>query len=379
MTNASRTHSPTVILIGASVRAAADSAARAGWTTWCADLFADRDLRLHTDARAIANEQYPHAFLDLLKHAPAAPVIYTGALENHPALIAKIDRPIWGNPPDVLCEVRDPSLWTAALADARQPHPRVTREPQTTGRWLLKPIRSAAGIGIVPYQRQGFNPRTHFLQQQIEGTPVSALCLGMGERANLLAVTAQLIGTPWLHASGFHYAGSYGPLSLTQQELDRWLKLVKVVAERFRLRGLFGIDAIMQNGTPWPIEINPRYTASVEIVERATGIALLDWHRHVFEGDSTRTLDTPWPKTCHGKAVMYAKETFDFPHDGPWMNSLARRTDLDSIAFADIPDAGTPILASHPVLTLFASSPNPAQCAIRLEEIASNLARTLWA
>src|SRR5205085_5677927 len=89
-----------VILLGASTRAAAMSARRAGWTPWCADLFADVDLERIAIVRKVT--AYPDELLDALSDAPQAPVAYTGALENWPDLIAKIDRPLWGNPPEVL-------------------------------------------------------------------------------------------------------------------------------------------------------------------------------------------------------------------------------------------------------------------------------------
>src|SRR5438552_2312821 len=104
-----------VILIGASTRAAATSALRAGWMPWCADLFADADLERIATVRQAPMATYPHGLLDALADAPHAPVMYTGALENWPDLIAKIDRPLWGNPPTVLRAIRSPERWTQCL------------------------------------------------------------------------------------------------------------------------------------------------------------------------------------------------------------------------------------------------------------------------
>ncbi len=369
---------PTVILLGASVRAAADSAARAGWAAWCADLFADRDLRLRADVRAIASDHYPQAFLDVLEFAPAVPVIYTGALENHPALIAKLARPVWGSSPGVLRDVRNPSLWTAAVVDAGLPCPRISREPQASGRWLLKPIRGGAGAGVISYKQQAFDSRSHYLQEFIEGASASALCIGTENGAILVGVSFQLSGQSWLHAGGFQYAGNIGPIPISLSQCASWQALADVLVKAFRLRGLFGIDAIVRDDRPWPVEINPRYSASVEIHERATGIALLDWHRRAFDGSVLPTWRSPEPLACHGKAVMYARQAFVFPQDGPWMESLRSDADIDRTAFADIPEAGTQIGVGQPVLTFFASASNSRECLSRLEEIADALARSLW-
>src|SRR5205807_1833458 len=125
-----------IILIGASTRAAAMSARRAGWTPWCADLFADADLQRIATVRKVPIETYPHGLIDALVNAPRAPVIYTGALENRPDLIAKIDRPLWGNSPEVLRAIRSPERWTQCLRQRGFSCPAIADAPTTTGRWL---------------------------------------------------------------------------------------------------------------------------------------------------------------------------------------------------------------------------------------------------
>src|SRR5580765_6179499 len=101
-----------VTIIGASARAAAMSALRAGWTPWCADLFGDVDLQRVATVRKIPAETYPHGLLAALADTPRMPVVYTGALENRPDLIEKINCPLWGNTPEVVRAVRSPRRWT---------------------------------------------------------------------------------------------------------------------------------------------------------------------------------------------------------------------------------------------------------------------------
>ena len=371
------TDSIDVILIGASTRAAAMSARRAGLTPWCADLFADADLERIAVARRVPVDAYPECFLASLADAPRVPVIYTGALENSPNLIRRIDRPLWGNSATVLNAVRSPAHWTACLRACGIPHPLSTDRPTTVGRWLLKPRRSGSGVGIRAYTGQPFNPRTHFLQEWISGIPCSAIYLGQGDQAILLGITRQLVGTPWLNATGFHYAGNIElPLQALMEEC--WHNIGTALARSFRLRGLFGVDVILRNGEPWPIEINPRYTASVEVLERGLNLPLLALHREVFEsnqriaptqcaaragGNSNR-----W-ETIHGKAILYARESVTFPADGPWCGS----TD-----YADIPHAGDLIEKGRPVLTLFASAATVDDCCLKLREKAQALDRALW-
>ena len=366
-----------VILIGASTRAAAMSALRAGWTPWCADLFADADLQRIATVRKVSAETYPQGLIDALADASRAPVIYTGALENRPDLIAQIDRPLWGNSPDVLRAIRSPSRWTQCLQARGLPFPAIAEVP-TSGRWLLKPRKGASGFGIQDYSGQSFKRRTHFLQEYIDGVPCSAIFLAHETSAILLGVTQQLIGTPWLNTSGFHYGGNVGPLALDAAVAARWHAIGSALAETFHLRGLFGVDAILRDGVPWPVEINPRYTASVEILERCYRTPMLTLHCDAFTGRTVPKLNLANQTATCGKAILFARETFAFPERGPWLAVLGDGIDFEHAEYADIPHAGEVIEKSRPVLTLFVSGTTAAEVLVKLQEKVEALDRRLW-
>jgi hypothetical protein len=98
-----------LILVGASARAAAFSALRAGLEPYAIDCFADRDLAAVCPAVRI--DRYPHDFEPALARAPHAPWIYTGGLENHPRLVERLARlrPLLGNAGRGLQEARQPT------------------------------------------------------------------------------------------------------------------------------------------------------------------------------------------------------------------------------------------------------------------------------
>jgi predicted ATP-grasp superfamily ATP-dependent carboligase len=364
--------SQPVILIGASTRAAATSAVRAGWSPWCVDLFGDADLECIAVSRKISRDDYPQGLIDALADAPPAPVVYTGALENHPDLIARIDRPLWGNPPEVLRAIRMPEAWTRCLQEAGIACPALSEAP-TEGRWLLKSRKSAGGLNVRTYTGQTFSSRTHFLQQHIDGMPASAVYLGQGDGATLLGVTEQFVGTPWLNTDGFHYAGNIGPIPLADTA-SHWRHIGATLARQFHLRGLFGVDAILRDGVPWPIEINPRYTASIEVLERSARAPFLRAHRDVFLGKA----GSPVPlgeNAIWGKAILYARDTIHFPSEGPWSNDSE---ELDQKSYADLPHAGEVIERGCPLLTMFASGETVASCRATLQEMAEALDRRLW-
>ena len=46
------------------------------------------------------------------------------------------------------------------------------------------------------------------------------------------------------------------------------------LADVFDLCGLFGVDGVVRGNRFWPVEINPRYTASMEVLEYVPGACL---------------------------------------------------------------------------------------------------------
>src|SRR5437016_5423412 len=90
--------SSNLLIVGASTRAAAFSALRAGLTPWCADLFVDADLQRRCPVERVAPQEYPQCFIAIAANGPPGPWMYTGALENQPAMIETIARrrPLWG-------------------------------------------------------------------------------------------------------------------------------------------------------------------------------------------------------------------------------------------------------------------------------------------
>ncbi len=315
-----------LIILGASARAAAFSAHRAGLSPWCIDLFADADLQARFPVRKVPLAAYPHGILAELDDAPDGPVLYTGGLENHPDLLARIGRPLWGNSPEVLRRVRDPFLLAETLRRHGWPALEVRREPPPPGdrrQWLLKPLRGSGGIGIRHYDGRPFDPTVHYLQEYTLGSCLGTVFLGMPERGALWLGTCWPLAKRWLQAPPFHYTGS---VVAGHTLLGPRLKaLGDLLVREFGLVGLFGVDTVLQTDPRTralevlPLEVNPRYTASVEILERAWNRSLLELHSAVCERrpiiwDSSMDNWTAVP----GKAVLYARRELVFPADGPW-------------------------------------------------------------
>jgi uncharacterized protein len=378
-----------LLIFGASARAAAFSALRAGLRPWCADLFADADLQIRCPAMRLPG-RYPHAFLDLAATELPGPWMYTGGLENWPALVGRMARrrPLWGNGEGELVHARHPGIVKAVLDRAGLPAPAVGFERgllAPRGRWLVKPLRSAGGRGTHFLNERPPAPEGRgvpvYYQEYIDGEPCSLLYAGDGRRAWCLGLTRQLVGAAWLHARPFQYCGSVGPLDPAAVRRPAPEQLGNVVVAGCGLRGLFGIDGVLRDGTFWPVEINPRYTASVEVLEHATGLPALAWHRRAFVEEKGALPPAPTRSFGGhvGKAILFARADLTFPADGPWLDVLRLPPPVTELpAFADVPQAGEVIAAGHPVLTLFARAESVATCDAELRRAAADLDRRLF-
>jgi len=323
-------------------------------------------------------DEYPHGFLRLLDDAPLVPVMYTGGLENYPDLIDAIarERPISGNGGDVLRLVRDPFLVAEWLRDAGFPVLEVFREPSDV-RCLRKPLRGSAGFGIA------FDDGRHragcYYQRYVEGVSFSALF--DGER--LIGVTEQLV-------DGFRYVGTIAPWAVPVRtpsvseagffdvhdpqcnpaSLTLGVAIGELLVERSGMRGWWGFDGVFADGVPYLVEVNPRYTAAMEILDRVPSDPLAPALRgegwgegrfgnlDAYEKDRRPLTPALSPQSrgegadqhflFHGKRILFADRTFHFPADGPWYAP-------DQSTYADIPMPGTLIETGQPILTVFAS------------------------
>src|SRR5262245_46188059 len=206
-----------VLIVGVSTRAAAESAARAGFRVTSIDAFADLDQ--HPSVRALSMTRdfgrrfTAAAVARAARGVDADAVVYLSPFENHPAAVATLarGRALWGNPPEALRRVRDPLLVAEALrrrgfvvaASFRSPSPGM----RSAG-YLLKPLASGGGQRIRPWRPGLSVPRGSYVQHRVHGTPGSVVFVAAWDRAAPLGVSRQLVGDPAFGASGFRYCGS---------------------------------------------------------------------------------------------------------------------------------------------------------------------------
>ena len=375
---------PNLIVVGASARAAAFSTLRAGLRPYAIDLFADSDL---ADAcPTVKVERYPQDFEAALAAAPQAPWIYTGGLENYPELITRMAalRSLYGNGADVLRKVRQPELLAACLAGSEFAVPEILRKApgKDAGNWLRKPRCSSGGLGIRWWNENDTESEgaKFYYQRFVSGKAKSAVFLAGAMRCELLGITAQQCSVPEIPEIPFLYAGSaaaHRGMDADKQYLDALAELGQRLASEFGLFGLFNADLVEPY---WLLEVNPRYSASVEVLEQARGENFLA--RHVVEwdkglrGERTHRVSECPPHVA--KQVVYA------PSDcvvSTAMETLRKSWNCDSRfpSLADIPHSGDRIFRGQPVATVFATGGSAREMERLLEERCQQVRKALIA
>lgn len=365
-----------VVIVGASARAAVFSALRAGWRPIAVDLFADEDLRAVCETVRV--ERYPCDLANAVERCPAAPWLYTGGLENYPTIVDRIAarRQLYGNSGARLKAARDPFAIHECLTRAGCLAPGVERRPAglaTDGRWLLKGFRSSGGKAVCAWRGAALTKRElgqSYFQERIEGAPCAAVYLANEARCRLVGVTRQLVGDDWTGAGPWNYCGSVAPATLGAEAISSLARIGDALAAGFKLVGLFGVDAIVNEAGAWPVDLNPRYPASAEAIERQLGRSLVADHiAACVGGDLAEASHASDSATACAKAILYARADFVVAAE---LNARLRADNESAPAVwnvraADIPATGTMIRAGWPIATLIeeAATPNEALARIR--------------
>lgn len=406
-----------VALLGPSVRAFARSAVGAGFGVIAIDDYCDLDL-LEICEQSHRSPTDADGFERLLAEAKPIAWSYGGGWENRPALVRRLAQvaPLWGTDADALAILRDPIAWTTALREAGFLIPETIAESSDASRdsrWLSKSATAAGGAhvrfadaaGSEGLAQGGSSAERRFLQEFVPGEVESAAFVAHADRVDFLGACRQIVGAEELGASGFLFAGAVGPLPLTNEEQAFFAGLGQAVAAIAPIRGLFGVDGIRRAEGRWlPIEINPRYTASMETLERATGRSFFADHAaacevapsvgwasaHLrrpfierpdagpeavqrplsdvvpnkvgqgppYETPASRESSTSTEATVIGKAILYAKAELHLSFDLPAWRDFQRQ--FPGVELADLPQPGTVSRPGEPVLTLLLAAPSPA-------------------
>lgn len=362
----------TVILAGASVRSLAESAVQTGLHPVCVDMFADLDLQQllreagHPPPICCSGfDQLPAALQTL---PSSVPLVWTGGLENHPAVLQHLrqTRPVCGVAADQLPRLRTAEGLQAILSDADcqlpetapanfQPSDRILNS-----RWLVKSTRGSGGLGVRWFHPDAPATASDCLQEYIPGQPISALYHNDGQTTQLLSVSLQIIGESTQGCDEFAFGGNIGPVQPPPSVTQTLTQVGRRIADG-RLVGVFGVDFVLRGSDVWLIEVNPRITASHELFDllHPERLPVLQRHLQTVTGHRARVSgdrSPEKPSTMLARQIIYQRR--DTSIDSDVTNRLLKcrrplsgRT-LPAHWVADIPQPG-PLTAGQPCCSVY--------------------------
>ncbi len=363
-----------IALWGASVRAAAESAKRAGFSVLGIDQFGD------TDTLAACNRHIRITAETELEQLAGIrgglPLLRVGGLSRLGWIVPRVA----GERTDaasliaatVAKQIGEPEYLRALAAAAGIEFPMTLggEEFGTSarhGRWLRKNRHSCGGLAVRwldPAAAHKINS-SECLQRWINGTPYGATLITNGDGVSLLGVCRMLFTRQ--SDRPFVYAGSLGPLSVPRMIAARLLRLGRELVAQSKFRGLFNVDFVVdRRGKPWLLEINPRWSSSSELIERGlidrgrirdahhAGDSLVRRWIDALEGGEIRSLDdglaekpqSRSPCPVYLKRIIYARRTTRFDH------TTATQLLWGNESLHDIPADGHLVLAGQPICTL---------------------------
>lgn len=246
--------------------------------------------------------------------------------------------------------------------------------------WLLKQSDSSAGLSVVFFhpqrepdalKRQIDNivlakSSKVWLQRKVTGQLLGASFIATLNRCQLVGVTRNL--TFATKSNPFLYAGSVGPIRICKRLEESLQQLGDIITNQTGLQGLFGVDFIFDKHAQklWLLEINPRYTASMELHDLLNNNSLVKQHLHCFTENNLE----PW-STCSQssiqslpsiKRVVWAAESISksqlqqfLSNEKAFSKQQTLFTNSNAVYHTtvhDVPFAIEPIPAGAPVATL---------------------------
>lgn len=386
-----------ILLVGASVRALMESAVESGSQVTGLDFFGDVDTRLLGETKDLVRDfglqPSIRVLLEVAKSISCEGLVYGSGPENSPEGLAYWEDQglLLGNGAAVLTKVRNPWLLCQCLEQIGVKMPQFCsveqwKQDKNKKQWLLKPMHRGGGNGIVelPRKKEAVeallssleNSDKYIIEEFIKGIPASATFLANGREAVLLGTSRQLIGEERL-AKPFRYVGNIVPLAVPElqvlaQELE---KVIQHLTASFGLRGVNTLDFIINTEGIWVLELNPRWSGSVELIENYLGERLFVRHlmacrgqeficQELFDGKQIRGLQP----TYWGKILVYAEYPFTVKKCGEKEVRFLYKNGV-----RDIPRAGTRIAKGSPICTVLTEASSDRDCERRLQ------AKSEWA
>jgi len=388
-------------VVGIDTVSVANSAKEAGYKIYAADYFGDIDLRHICSGFAaiikqrrgkscgkIESKFRPEAFLEMTKsllerHEIDAILLSSGLDDFFDALRGLNELvPILGNSPEVIEKVRKKPGFFEELKSLRISYPETVivkdvdeaKAAAAEIRYpvVIKPTTGFGGAGTRTAQDSKEVERAFLeaflvskdllVQEFIKGVHASISLLVADKNGKILTINEQMSGLRFLFSQEpFGYCGNIVPLHFANSIVEKCKRITEKISSHFGLKGSNGIDLVIsEEGTPYVVEVNPRFQGTLECVERVLGVNLVKSHIDACLHNSLPTIKEKTSTFCT-RLVLYAPEHIVAP---------------DLTAFRevrDIPLSGAIIEKGEPLCSIITDGKNRKLSFERAKEVAESI------
>jgi hypothetical protein len=395
--------SKNLLLVGVDNSSLAHSVKKAGHKAYTVDYFGDHDVRRLSDGFISVIEQKPGAssgrleesyspesllrvFESMIEHEHEFyGTLLSSGLDDSFNVLDKIDETckIIGNSPETMRVVRDKTLFFRELEKTGVLHPEtlvassldsaIEKAGDVGYPLVLKPSEGFAGAGVTKVNSEQQLVREYgslcsgqkkevVVQEYVQGTPASVSFMAAYPESKIVSLNEQLLGLEETHQpEPFGYCGNVTPYSANGHTLERCEEIVEKITNAFILVGSNGVDLVIpEDGTPYVIEVNPRFQGSLGCVERAYGVNLVKMH---LAACGLRELgENPLRPSCFStRLIIYAPRRVVAP-------------DLVSRPYiTDVPCPGSIIERGEPVCSIMSDGVTRDESLHRAQETATSI------
>jgi len=335
---------PSVLVMGFSTRHVAKSAHEAGYAVYAVDHFCDQDLSWYTRDRIRFEDldDLPAAVEEMCSRHRVDWAVPTSGAEALPHGL-----PVLGTPPDAAARFLDKGKTQEFFESLGVPAPKVLQAGQYPA--MIKPRSGSGGwrnrVVSSPAEeaawRDEFGGVESIFQEVVGGIPASVSCLADGKgNARAIAANRQILRGEGGSAYGF--CGSQTPFD--HPLAPRMMAYAEKIAASSGCRGSLGIDFVVGE-EPCAIEVNPRFQATLDTVERALAMNLFSAHARACQGVLPERV--PDPVCVSVRQILFAEK------------DCTVHGDLSSLfpAVSDIPWPGTSFEEGRAVVSVYGWGP----------------------
>ena len=224
--------------------------------------------------------------------------------------------PLYASPLSVFSYLESPVLFFETLKLLEVPFPQVNLSADSFEElgpdWILKDLGSSGGLGIKK-QTGRKSKSSEYFQKRLPGTTVSLSFFADGR--NFIPLGYSQPATIQQSNLPFVFCGLDGPIEVDDSINQEALRISKLIVQKFKLRGFNGIDFLISDKAVNFIDLNPRITASFEILQEAHSFCFLEKHIHLTRdilGNTyvPKSFPTMKKKIISGFRVIYAQSDF---------------------------------------------------------------------